>query len=324
MLVTKSTAFLIVDGYVVSFGHSFQCFITCFWFYFLCLCESGMFCSFSGANDIINAADRSFSLSGSSSYLSGSRTILWLWSFLFSGSAFAISMASAAVLSTSLASSSSQPSVSAASSSQSILQGKAAPGARPLKRTRIERPRIDIDDQITEANRVHDLLRKMSQAAKSLKKSQTKAKQRLIKKAARLNPADLERIAVLKRIFSDSVDDAALSATFCQSIQPCAPTRAKGALDMHGTLREMMKGVPGADDVVMGLDATLRPGQDRAEASAPDDRMNAGSCQASSCATVRAHTRSYVHAVDKNRPPSEEESDHAGDLHDHSPMARAD
>jgi hypothetical protein len=93
---------------------------------------------------------------------------------------------------------------------------------------------------------------------------------------------------------------------------------------MHDTLREMMKGVPGADDVVMGLDSTLRPSQDRAEASAPDDRMFAGSCQASSCAAVCAQSRPDIHAVDKNGPPSEEESDHAGDLHDHSLMARAD
>ena len=93
---------------------------------------------------------------------------------------------------------------------------------------------------------------------------------------------------------------------------------------MHGTLREMMKGVPGAEDVVMGLDATLRPSQDRAEVGSPDDRLSAGSCVAPACAAVRAQSRPDTHAVDKDGPPSEEESYHAGVLHDHSLMARAD
>ena len=233
---------------------------------------------------------------------------------LIFGFQLATSMASGAVHSTSSASSSSGASISAVSAAQSILQGNVVSGARPLKRTRIDRPRIDIDDQITEANRVHDLLRKMSQAAKSLKKSQTKAKQRLIKKAARLNPADLERIAVLKRIFSDPVDDSQLSATFVQSLQQSAPTRAKGALDMHGTLREMMKGIPGAEDVVMGLDATLRPCQDRVEASGAGDRIIEGETRDAECASVPSVGSTGLHALHHSRPFSEDESDQVGDL----------
>ena len=93
---------------------------------------------------------------------------------------------------------------------------------------------------------------------------------------------------------------------------------------MHGTLREMMKGVPGAEDVVMGLDATLRPSQDRAEVSSPDARMPAGSCAVPACATVRAQSCLDTHAVDKDGLPSEEERDHAGVLQGHSLMARAD
>ena len=48
--------------------------------------------------------------------------------------------------------------------------GKAAKGRRT-----VQHPRLDIDDQIAEANRVHDMLKKMSSAAKQIKKSQTKA-----------------------------------------------------------------------------------------------------------------------------------------------------
>jgi hypothetical protein len=80
----------------------------------------------------------------------------------------------------------------------------------------------------------------------------------------------------------------------------------------------MMKGVPGADDVVMGLDATLRPSQDRAEASGLGDRIIESAGRASSGAAVFAVSRSGLRAVEQSRPPSEDESDHASDLHDHS------
>ena len=110
----------------------------------------------------------------------------------------------------------------------------------------------------------------MSQAAKSLKRTQTKAKQRLLKKAARLNPADLERIAVLKRIFADPVEETATASS--AGTIPSSPSTgcSKGALDMHGTLRTMLKGYPGVEDVVMGLESNLRHGRNFASASAPD------------------------------------------------------
>ena len=124
-------------------------------------------------------------------------------------------------------------------------------------RSRIVRPRIDIDDQIREANRVSELLKKMGQAAKTLKKSQTKAKQRLVKKASRLSPTDLERIAVLKRAFSGSAEQAQDDAASSPSQSSGAtPGPAKGVADLHATLKEMMKGVDGASDVVEGLGAT--------------------------------------------------------------------
>ena len=144
----------------------------------------------------------------------------------------------------------------AASAGSSVVgpKGKAKATAKAVARHRIVRPRIDIDDQISEANRVHDLLKKMSQAAKSLKKNQTKAKQRLIKKATRLSPQDLERIAVLKRIFGDSTDEQVPVSSGSSSASSSAGSSGqKGVTDMHGTLRTMLKDLPGAEDVVMGL-----------------------------------------------------------------------
>ena len=132
------------------------------------------------------------------------------------------------------------------------VSDEAAPAGR--RRSRIVRPRIDIDDQIREANRVSDLLKKMGQAAKTLKKTQTKAKQRLIKKAARLSPQDLERIAVLKRVFGEEVDPGSDEAASSSSSFPVtSPPPVKGISAMHQTLNIMMKDVVGADDVVKGL-----------------------------------------------------------------------
>ena len=125
-------------------------------------------------------------------------------------------------------------------------------------RRRIVRPRIDIDDQTREANRVQDLLKKMGQAAKTLKKSQTKAKQRLIKKASRLSPQDLERIAVLKRVFDGGESETSEQASSVPDSPLVAPASApgKGVADLHSTLKDMMKGVAGAEDVVEGLGAS--------------------------------------------------------------------
>ena len=140
-------------------------------------------------------------------------------------------------------------------------KAKAKVKAKASTRRRAERPRLDIDDQIQEANRVHDMLKKMSCAAKQLKKSQTKAKQRLIKKASRLNPEDLERIAVLKRVFhgGQEGDAASSSAASSSSVDLSAqsPNPSKGIRRLHSSLRSMMTNVKGADGVIESLGAEV-------------------------------------------------------------------
>ena len=72
-------------------------------------------------------------------------------------------------------------------------------GALPQPTARVKKPRIDIDNEIKEANRLSEVLRKMAQAAKTTANNGTRAKQRLVRKAGKLSSEDLERIAVLKR-----------------------------------------------------------------------------------------------------------------------------
>jgi len=72
-------------------------------------------------------------------------------------------------------------------------------GAPAQPKARVKKPRIDIDNEIKEANRLSEVLRKVAQAAKTTAKNGTRAKQRLVRKAGKLSSEDLERIAVLKR-----------------------------------------------------------------------------------------------------------------------------
>jgi hypothetical protein len=73
------------------------------------------------------------------------------------------------------------------------------PQAKRQVQRRPKRPRIDIDEQIEEANRLAALLKKVQQSAKNIKKSGQRTKKRLLAKAGRLSGDDLERISVIKR-----------------------------------------------------------------------------------------------------------------------------
>ena len=69
-------------------------------------------------------------------------------------------------------------------------------GGRPAKASR---PKIDIDHEIDEANRMAEITKKMMLAAKAAQRNSRRAKQRLVRRAGKLSAADLERLAVLKR-----------------------------------------------------------------------------------------------------------------------------
>ena len=89
------------------------------------------------------------------------------------------------------------------------LPGSQAEAKASPKSKRVVRPKIDLDDEIRRANELAVVSRKMLAAARNTSRNNKKAKQRLIKKAGKLSPEDLERIAVLKRcgLFVDEADD---------------------------------------------------------------------------------------------------------------------
>jgi hypothetical protein len=96
--------------------------------------------------------------------------------------------------------SSEPPTGSSASPGQRTAAWKRAePEPKRQVQKRTKRPRIDIDEQIEEANRLAALLKKVQQSAKNIKKSGQRTKKRLLAKAGRLSGEDLERISVIKR-----------------------------------------------------------------------------------------------------------------------------
>ena len=72
-------------------------------------------------------------------------------------------------------------------------------GDPPKRRKRKELPRIDLDQSIEEAKEAMKRAVKAMADARAQAKNERRKKARLLKKAATLSPADLERIAILKR-----------------------------------------------------------------------------------------------------------------------------
>lgn len=97
-----------------------------------------------------------------------------------------------------------------------VASAETAAGVRPVapRSKRAARPKIDLDDEIRRANDLAAASRKMLTAAKNVSRNTKRAKQRLIKKAGKLSPEDLERIAVLKRcgLFEEDGEEEADNA----------------------------------------------------------------------------------------------------------------
>jgi hypothetical protein len=113
------------------------------------------------------------------------------------------------------------------------------------------RPKIDLDEEIRRANDLAAMSRKMLSVAKQTSKNNRKAKQRLIKKAGKLSPEDLERIAVLKRcgLFQeedqeaeDAADDADQTETHQKTPLQSGPSEAEAKRKKLGDALELLAG----------------------------------------------------------------------------------
>lgn len=138
--------------------------------------------------------------------------------------------------SSSLSSSGPVPSANAPVTSSSGPSGQAK---RAVPKVRARKGKIDIDDQIAEANRLAEMLKKVQSCCRALKKTGQKSKKRLVAKASRLSPEDLSRIASLKRfgLFSSLVEggeDMEHDGQAMMKLQKTSPTRTvRDAISKH-------------------------------------------------------------------------------------------
>jgi hypothetical protein len=129
------------------------------------------------------------------------------------------------------------PTGSSASPGQRTAAWKMAesePKRQVQKRTK--RPRIDIDEQIEEANRLATLLKKVQQSAKNIKKSGQRTKKRLLAKAGRLSGEDLERISVIKRcglIVDPHVADSEIGGSEDRPSMKASKDTTRGTITDH-------------------------------------------------------------------------------------------
>ena len=131
---------------------------------------------------------------------------------------------------------------------------------RPKKGSR---PKIDIDHEIEEANRLAEVTKKMMQAAKSAQRNSKRCKQRLVRKAGKLSASDLERIATLKRcgLFVPEVSessDAATSSSGASSASTALAVSPRGGR-MNDKLLSAVGQVQGAADLLSAMQQHVPP-----------------------------------------------------------------
>ena len=147
------------------------------------------------------------------------------------------------------------PEVAPAAASSVVAAAAGAPKkkGRPSKGSR---PKIDIDDEIAEANRMAEVTKKMMLAARAAQRNSKRAKQRLVRRAGKLSSADLERLAVLKRcgLYIEPLDassgDSTSVASSASSSSASSGSPASGPPTANVKLLAAMSKVDGAAELL--------------------------------------------------------------------------
>jgi hypothetical protein len=120
------------------------------------------------------------------------------------------------------------------------------------------KPKIDIDDEIQEANRLADLFKRMQHASKVAARNATRSKQRLAKKASKLSAQDLMRMAVMKRcglveLPDNRVEPGATVAVGAAPVESVLPKGQDSAATLK--LKNMVGNIPGAAELLKSIEA---------------------------------------------------------------------
>ena len=133
------------------------------------------------------------------------------------------------------------------------------------------RPKIDIDAEVEEANRLADLFKRMQHASKIAAKCAMKSKQRLMKKANMLSQQDLMRLAVLKRCGFIEPTDTGSGASGTPApavIEAATRMSTTGGGSVGKKLQGLVSSIPGASDLVKALDVSANAHSPAAAAAA--------------------------------------------------------
>ena len=130
-------------------------------------------------------------------------------------------------------------------------KAKGRPRARP------QRPRIDLDEQISQANQLAQVTKKMLNAARSAQRNQKRQKQRLIRKAGKLSAQDLERIAVLKRcgLYADDDEEPTGSSSSRKEDTTREVAPVAGPQEKKKKLSDVVSQIAGTEVVLHALQA---------------------------------------------------------------------
>ena len=104
------------------------------------------------------------------------------------------------------------------------------PEVKGRLRKRVDRPEIDLDTNIKDCRATIQRAQQALTQARQQAKADRRKKARLIKKACHLSPADLERIAVLKRCGYSGHAEETLASSIPGAAAPSVPNGVQGTL----------------------------------------------------------------------------------------------
>lgn len=155
------------------------------------------------------------------------------------------------------------------------------------------KPKIDIDAEIEEANRLGELFKRMVHLSKVAAKNNARKKKSLLNKAGRLSEDDLMRLAVLKRcglvVPEDFVDEGVAEIPCLSQPGAAKVTRlSKGSSELTTRMQHLMASTPGAVELLKALES--KPGVLSSSAS---------STRASGCASAASSSASSPTVINK-------------------------
>lgn len=177
-----------------------------------------------------------------------------------------------------------QPSSAAACPASSRKAANPGARGRPAKEPR---GKIDIDGEITHANSLANVMKRLSHAAKVAERNSQRMKARLVRKASKLSPQDLDRIAVLKRcgLLTPGAESEEPAGAETPPMRRRFPMEDTPEAKVFKRLAEVAAKIPGASALLKQMETFVQPAPGHELGSGASSSASASSSAASSSAT---------------------------------------